>query len=364
MKRVFVSGCYDILHAGHVQFFNEAKALGDHLTVCFASDNVLWTHKKRRSSIPQEHKLALLQSLAMIDSVVMGENLELGLDFQDHFLQLRPDILAVTDDDQYGELKRAFCSRTGASYVVLPKTPPKFNPVSTTEIVRWIRAPKEAPLRVDFAGGWLDVPRFSRAGGLIVNCAISPLVSIAAWKYEKRSGLGGSAAWALLNGEDGVDSELNLGVGWQDPAVITETGLCVWKSGLRPTLHLKRNGDMLNGLMALLYTEQEHDTPEIAARNRNYELIYDAGIVAGDAVLREDVQRLAEAIRMSYRVQMQERMDPLPHREECLACKYCGGGWGGYAVYLFQSANDRNAFVKSHAQAKTIEPFVRGYGVS
>jgi len=92
MKRVFVSGCYDILHAGHVQFFKDARALGDHLTVCFASDDVLWTHKKRRSSIPQEHKLALLQSLTTVDGVVMGENLELGLDFQDHFLQLRPDI--------------------------------------------------------------------------------------------------------------------------------------------------------------------------------------------------------------------------------------------------------------------------------
>ena len=63
MKRIFVSGCYDILHAGHVQFFNQAKLLGDHLTVCFASDRVLWFHKQRRSSIPQEHKQALLQSL-------------------------------------------------------------------------------------------------------------------------------------------------------------------------------------------------------------------------------------------------------------------------------------------------------------
>lgn len=40
VKRVFVSGCYDILHAGHVQFFREARALGDHLTVCFASNEV------------------------------------------------------------------------------------------------------------------------------------------------------------------------------------------------------------------------------------------------------------------------------------------------------------------------------------
>ena len=38
--KVFVSGCYDILHAGHLQFFREARALGGenaHLTVSFAS---------------------------------------------------------------------------------------------------------------------------------------------------------------------------------------------------------------------------------------------------------------------------------------------------------------------------------------
>ena len=146
--------------------------------------------------------------------------------------------------------------------------------------------------------------------------------------------------------------------------MISETGLCVWSSGLRPTLHLKRNGDMLKQLMALLYTEEEHDTPEIAARARNYQLIYDASIVAGEAVLREDVGRLAEAIRMSYGVQIEEGMNPLPHRESCLACKYCGGGWGGYAVYLFQSASERDAFVEAQAKARAIEPFVRGHGVS
>ncbi len=61
MKKVFVSGCYDILHAGHIQFFTEAKALGDHLTVCFASDKVLWAHKRRRSSIPEDHKKAVFR---------------------------------------------------------------------------------------------------------------------------------------------------------------------------------------------------------------------------------------------------------------------------------------------------------------
>src|SRR5688572_21445383 len=151
MIRVFVSGCYDIIHAGHLQFFREARALGDHLTVSFASTEVLWIHKHRRSSLPDEHKQALLAALEMVDDVVVGDCHEEGLDFREHFRALRPAILAVTEDDKYGPLKRALCAEVGAEYVILPKTPPQFSPISTSQIVRFIRAPEEAPLRVDFA---------------------------------------------------------------------------------------------------------------------------------------------------------------------------------------------------------------------
>src|SRR3954468_11833410 len=138
MKRVFVSGCYDIIHAGHIQFFEEARSLGDHLTVCFASSEVLWLHKQRRSSLPDEHKHALLSALDMVDAVVIGRGLEEGIDFREDFLRLRPDILAVTEDDKYGQLKRELCEQVGAQYRLLPKTPPHFQPVSTTEIVKFI----------------------------------------------------------------------------------------------------------------------------------------------------------------------------------------------------------------------------------
>ncbi|HAY37427.1 MAG TPA: cytidyltransferase, partial [Bacteroidetes bacterium] len=52
MKKVFVSGCYDAMHGGHVEFFRQAKALGDHLTVCVPSDDVLLMYKKRLPWIP------------------------------------------------------------------------------------------------------------------------------------------------------------------------------------------------------------------------------------------------------------------------------------------------------------------------
>ncbi|HTX65771.1 MAG TPA: adenylyltransferase/cytidyltransferase family protein [Opitutaceae bacterium] len=358
MTRVFVSGFYDILHAGHVQFFREARALGDHLTVSFASAEVLWNHKQRRRSLPDEHKRALLAALEMVDEVVIGTGLAEGLDFQEEFLRLRPDILAVTADDKFGAAKQALCVRVGARYVVLPKTPPQFAPISTSEIVRWIRAPQEAPLRVDFAGGWLDVPRFARPDGYIVNCAISPTVSMHAWPYERNAGLGGSGAWALLNGHDGVNSELDLGVGWQDPAVIAETGLCVWRSGPRPELELKTDGALLRGRLALRWTGQSHSTPDLTEHPRDFAAILRAGRTARDAVWRQDLPGLADAVRQSYAVQLAEGMAPLPaDLPGALAWKYCGGGFGGYAAYLFAEPAARDA-AAARPGFRPIEPYV------
>jgi cytidyltransferase-like protein len=359
MKKVFVSGCYDILHAGHLQFFEEARALGDYLIVSFASAEVLWHHKRRKPSIPDDHKRALLQGLRMIDEVVVTQGHKEGLDFEEDFLRIQPDFLIVTEDDKYGPAKLELCARVGAQYTVLPKTPPRFEPVSTSSIVRWVQAPTEAPLRVDFAGGWLDVPRFSRPGEYVVNCAISPLVSLREWPFEKQAGLGGSGAWALLNGRDGVDSEIDLGVGWQDPAVIRETGLCVWRSGLKPLLDFKHNGDFLSGRMAIFWTGTQHDTPGVVNLPRDYDRIAQSARIARDGVLHADIGLLAEGVSRYHATQLDEGMDDLSDIAGAIARKYCGGGYGGYALYLFNDPALRDAAVSSIPELRAVEPFCR-----
>jgi hypothetical protein len=264
------------------------------------------------------------------------------------------------------ELRRRLCTHSTsfeAKHTV--RWPPKFEPVSTTGIVKFIRAPQEAPLRVDFGGGWLDVPRFSRPGSFIVNCAISPTVSLREWPYERNAGLGGSGAWALLNGRDGVTSELDLGVGWQDPAIITEGGLCVWKSGLRPMLELKHCGDFLQGRMALFWTGTQHSTPGVVNQARDYDGIVRAGELAREGVWAGSIGKIAEGVRASYAVQRGEGMEPLPGETSdaalaaCrpLAWKYCGGGFGGYAVYIFSEPVQRDAACRLSG-FRPIEPYV------
>ena len=137
-KKVFVSGCYDILHAGHIQFFKDAKVHGGHLTVCFASDAVLKLYKHRRSSLPEDNKALILGSLDMVDEVVKSSDLDPVFDFAGHIKRLRPDILAVTDDDKHIPEKQKFCDERGIKLAVLPKRNPATK-VSTSSIIAGIK---------------------------------------------------------------------------------------------------------------------------------------------------------------------------------------------------------------------------------
>lgn len=358
MIKVFVSGCYDIIHAGHIDFFEQAKALGDYLIVCFASDRVLWKYKRRKPSLPEQHKRKILESLKVVDLVVMGSNLQQeGIDFYESFIEEKPDIFAVTEDDKYGDRKQKLCQEISCKYVVLPKTPNPEN-ISTSKIVSWIKAADEVPLRVDFAGGWLDVPRHARPDGYIVNCAIVPKVSLANWSYEIGGGLGGSAAYAILRGKNAVNSEIEMGVGWQDPAIISETGLCVWKSGKYPHLDFKRDPEILRGNMALWWTGESHTTATHADNARDYLAILNAVKIARDGVLMNELMQLARGVQMSYELQLNEGMNQLPDVGNNIARKYCGGGHGGYAVYLFADRALRDNFVANNMRAMSIEPYI------
>ena len=201
------------------------------------------------------------------------------------------------------------------------------------------------------------MPEFSRDGAFIVNCAISPRVSLEHWPYQQNSGLGGSAAWALLNGKNPVESELGAGVGWQDPAVIIETGLCVWRSGPRPVLDMKVNPDWLLGRMAIFWTNIPHDTAALAVKRRDYTRIADAGYMARQAVVHRDFQGLMTAVSMSYHAQISEGMTPLPEFAGTVR-KYVGSGHGGYAVYLFTVPAARPEFLELK-DTLAIEPYLR-----
>lgn len=355
MRRIFVSGCFDILHAGHTMFFKQARALGDHLTVSVASDEVLRLYKGRLPSLPLDNKVALIESLRDVDRVITSSNMEIPLDFRDSILADKPHVLAVTACDENIRTKFDFCQQHGIELATIPKNMPA-HAVSTTSIRSQISGFSRVPLRVDFAGGWLDVPKFSRSEGYIVNCTIKPLVDLSQWNYRFGGGLGGSAAQALLKSRNAIYDELATGVGWQDAAVIRETGLCVWRSGKSPVLDIKVNPDWLSGLMLLYWTRVSHRTPSLVDIDRDFSAIVEASQVARVGVLRRSILDLAEAINATYMAQLNEGMTPLPDFGS-LAMKYAGSGHGGYALYLFDKPEKR-ASIKCK-DTLIIEPYIR-----
>lgn len=362
MTKVFISGAFNILHAGHIRFFLDAKALGDYLVVSFPPADLLWTLYDKKSVLDDADKLALLRSLSMVDEVILSTDNDRELSFRSAFMKTKPDVLAVTTDDRFMSAKQELCRQTGARFVVLEKKAPEGSAGSSSLVVERIKAPAHVPLRVDFAGGWLDVPAYAIPGEYIVNCSISPTVSLKEWLYRKSAGLGGSGAWSVLNGWDPVRSELGLGVGWQDPAVVAETGACVWKSGPKPELDFKNTGEFLRGRMAVFDSRIRHDTPGLAGMTRPFRKIAKAGRIARLGVLQQDVSVLAVAVQMSYHLQLEEGQPPLERIGEALAYKYCGGGHGGYAVYLYETPEARAEAIDACPDLYPVEPYCRTFG--
>ncbi|MEO8637276.1 MAG: hypothetical protein ABI430_00020 [Candidatus Taylorbacteria bacterium] len=136
-KTVFVSGTYELLHGGHVQFFKDAKAVGGpgaRLVVCYADDATVLAYKKRKAILSEAHRRGILEELRTVDIVVMGRKMKDPIfDFVEAFDSIKPDFLVSTDDDKHADRKKEFCELRGAKYVQIRKSL-DFTPISTSEM--------------------------------------------------------------------------------------------------------------------------------------------------------------------------------------------------------------------------------------
>lgn len=94
-RLVFTNGCFDILHAGHVRYLEQARQLGDRLIVAVNSDESVRRLKGRGRPInPQARRMAVLAALGAVDWVVgFTEDTPVEL-----LHSLRPDVLAKGGD--------------------------------------------------------------------------------------------------------------------------------------------------------------------------------------------------------------------------------------------------------------------------
>ncbi|MCB2192259.1 MAG: D-glycero-beta-D-manno-heptose 1-phosphate adenylyltransferase [Deltaproteobacteria bacterium] len=71
-KVVFTNGCFDLLHAGHVDLLNRARSLGDLLILGLNSDEGVRAQNKgpERPIVPQDQRAAVVAGLQAVDAVV------------------------------------------------------------------------------------------------------------------------------------------------------------------------------------------------------------------------------------------------------------------------------------------------------
>lgn len=100
-KIVFTNGCFDILHAGHVSYLNEAKSLGDLLIVGLNSDASVKRLKGDSRPINNEaERKFLLENLKAVDCVEIFED-DTPLDL---IKAINPNLLVKGGDWQINQI--------------------------------------------------------------------------------------------------------------------------------------------------------------------------------------------------------------------------------------------------------------------
>ena len=77
IKRIVVSGGFDPIHSGHIEYFKSARKLGDYLIVALNSDEWL-IHKKGKFFMPFNERKAIIENLSFVDEVVGFEDDDRG----------------------------------------------------------------------------------------------------------------------------------------------------------------------------------------------------------------------------------------------------------------------------------------------
>jgi cytidyltransferase-like protein len=181
-KKVFVSGCFDLLHSGHIAFLETAAKYGD-LYVCIGSDKTVFDLKGRYPIITQQERKYMIQALRCVHTCKINKGSGI-LDFEEELNEIKPDIFVVNEDGNTPS-KAKLCKDKGIEYIVLDRIPSEGLPVRSTTT---LRTNSIIPFRIDIAGGWLDQPFVNKYyPGPVITISIEPTI-----EFNNRSGMSSS----------------------------------------------------------------------------------------------------------------------------------------------------------------------------
>ena len=380
MKKVFVSGCYDLLHSGHVEFFRQAAEYGD-LYVGIGSDRTILGYKGHKTLYSEQERLFMVKSIRYVKDAFVNQGDGI-MDFIPTVDMLKPDVIVVNADGDKDE-KRRLCEERGIEYVVLNRTPAEGLTARSSTSLK--TTPCQLPTRLDLAGTWIDQPYVSEYHpGWALTISLEPTFEI-----RERCGLSTSTrnvikqiwpyqlplmdpemlarlVFCFENHPEKVTGHIS---GAQDAIGICVPGLCrhyydnhFWPEKIETCNDEKTLGWLESHLVMIPLLPRQYGCSVIEGRDITTTKVIDLAHAADNcwyAIMERDLGRFAKAYRDSFDAQVamfpamiqngvQEAIDKYSAMEGVKAWKMPGAGGGGYLALVVDDAEE---FCKSHPEA-------------
>lgn len=374
-KRVFVSGCYDMLHSGHVAFFKSASQYGD-LYVGIGSDKTIEELKHRKTVYSEKERLYMVKAIRYVKDAFINSGSGM-LDFVETLDIVKPDVFVVNSDGG-SDAKRELCASRGIEYIELDRVPDSgLEARSTTSLRKGVKS--HLPYRVDIAGTWIDQPYVSEHGsGWALTVSIEPTVEFMErggmststrnaakkiWPYELPNGDEEMLARLLFCFENDPENKGHIS-GAQDAIGICMSGLTrhfyeghYWPSKIESC----HDEDILCWLESHICLvpmfPRRAGCSVVEGRDVTAEKVKALASAADrcwDAIMRKDLKSFGAAFRDSFNAQVamfpammqpgvQEHIDRWS--DKALAWKMLGAGGGGYLALVVDSVPDDSSVI-------------------
>lgn len=402
--KVFVSGCYDLLHSGHVEFFQQAAQFGE-LYVGIGSDATYLEYKHRKPMFPQEERLFMVQNIKAVKEAYINEGRGV-IDFIPTLDKVKPDIFVVNAEGGSDE-KRRICAERGIQYIELQRTPHDGLQARSSSSLKASLAQNQSedeedpcqaagiPTRLDLAGTWIDQPYVSQYHpGWALTISLEPT-------FEVRDRCGLSTSTRKM-----IQKIWPVKLPKMDPEMLARLVFCFENNPEREDSHISGAQDAIGicipGLARHYYNNNfwpakiENTTDEMTLRFLEQHLVMvpmeprrpGCSVIEGrdltqekvkalaqaadscwDAIQQRDLEAFAAAYQASFNAQIalfpamvtptvngqpcpeasvQPYIDKYRQMEGVMAWKMAGAGGGGYLALVVK---DAPAFVSNHPEA-------------
>ena len=380
MKKVFVSGCYDLLHSGHVEFFRQAAQYGE-LYVGIGSDQTILHYKNHKTVYSEQERLFMVKSIKYVKDAYINAGRGI-LDFIPTLDIVKPDILVVNSDGG-SDSKRKVCEERGIEYIVLERDPHEgLEARSSTELKK---SPCLIPTRLDLAGTWIDQPYVSyHAPGWALTICLEPSFEIRdrcglststrnvikrIWPYQLPNMDPETLARLVFCFENHPEREDGIISGAQDAIGICVPGLCrhyydnhFWPDKIE-TCEDEAVLTWLENHLCMIPMDPRRQGCSVVEgmdiTKTKVEVLSKAADDCWHAIMNTDLELFSKAYQDSFNAQVamfpamiqgcvQEYIDKYSAMDEVLAWKMPGAGGGGYLACV---VNDTEKFCNNHPEA-------------